>query len=128
MRKLVTSAVVLVAFACGGGGGGGAASTPTPEPTPTTVNVTESEFKIDLGTTTTFKAGSFNFSLTNAGTFPHDLHIAKQGTTDEIAKSTMMQKGGTTSFTTDLQKGTYTLWCGVGNHRQRGMETTITVT
>lgn len=127
IRTLVTSAVVLVAFACGGGGGGSTASTPTPAPTPTTVNVTESEFKIDLGGATTFKAGSFNFSVTNSGSFPHDIHIAKQGSTDEVAKSTVVQKGGTTSFTADLQAGTYTIWCAVDGHRQRGMETTITV-
>lgn len=31
------------------------------------------------------------------------------------------------SLTADLQRGTYELWCPVGQHRQLGMETTFTI-
>jgi len=120
---LATMAAAAV-IACGSGSSS-AASTPTPVPTPQTASITETEFKIDPGTLT-LKPGKYLFQLQNAGNFPHDLHIATSDGT-EIAHSDQMAKGTSTSFQVDLKKGTYTMWCAVDGHRQRGMQGTITV-
>ena len=73
------------------------------------------------------KAGKYVFQAQNAGKFPHDLHIQPQGGAD-LASSTVMQVGQSANFQVTLQKGTYTIYCAVDSHRQRGMEGTITVT
>lgn len=118
----VVAATALVAC---GTGSSSAASSPTPAPTPRTASITETEFKIDPGTLT-LKPGTYVFQLQNAGNFPHDLHIATADGT-EIAHSDQVAKGASISFQVDLKKGTYTIWCGVDGHRQRGMQGTITV-
>lgn len=37
------------------------------------------------------------------------------------------QGGHSGSLTVDLQPGTYQIWCPVGDHKGKGMDTTITV-
>lgn len=37
------------------------------------------------------------------------------------------QGGQSGSLTVDLQPGTYQIWCPVGDHKGKGMDTTITV-
>jgi uncharacterized cupredoxin-like copper-binding protein len=74
----------------------------------------------------TLKPGPYVFQLQNTGKFPHDLHIAPQGG-DEMAKSTVMTPAQATTLAVTLKKGTYTIWCAIDGHRQRGMEGTITV-
>jgi plastocyanin len=120
----LATTVVAAAIACGGGSSS-TASTPTPTPTPKTVSLTESEFKIDPGTLS-LKPGTYIFQLQNGGNFSHDLHIATSDGS-EIAHSDLMAKAASTTFQVDLKKGTYTMWCAVDGHRQRGMQGTITV-
>jgi plastocyanin len=100
--------------ACGGGSSSGSAPASTPTPTPQTLTFRESEFKIDPSTLT-LKPGTYVFQLQDAGSFPHDLHIAPKDGGTELASSTQMKAGE------------YVIWCGVGAHRSRGMEGTVTV-
>lgn len=127
---------------CGGEDGGGAtgadtappptASAPTAEggattgPTQaaTTVEVTETEFAIQLSQTD-FAPGQYTFRVANAGQYPHNLLIEGPGVQGE--SSATFQGGQSGDLTVTLQPGTYTLWCGIGNHRAQGMETTIQV-
>jgi plastocyanin len=120
----VATMAAAAAIACGGGSSS-TASAPTPAPTPRTVALTESEFKIDPGTLS-LKPGTYIFQLQNGGSFPHDLHIATSDGS-EIAHSDLIARAASTNLQVDLKKGTYTMWCAVDGHRQRGMQGTITV-
>jgi plastocyanin len=126
-RMLGTTGFALTLFvvaACGGG----AASTagpPTPATSAQTVTFTETEFKIDPATPS-LKAGSYAFEVVNKGSFPHDLHVATADGT-EIARSSQINGGQTTTFQVALRAGTYTIWCAVDGHRARGMEGKVTV-
>jgi plastocyanin len=128
---------------CGGDDGGGttgadtaappstSATTPAegsattgPTQAATTVEVTETEFAIQLSQTD-FPAGEYTFRVANAGQYPHNLLIEGPGVAGQ--SSATFQGGQSGELTVTLQPGTYTLWCGVGNHRAQGMETTIQV-
>lgn len=128
---LIMPLAVLAIAACGSGSSGSNASTPataaTPVPTAQVVTIHESEFKLDPSTVT-LKAGTVTFNLVDDGKFPHDLHIAPKGTTNELAASQRLTVGGTTTFTVALQPGTYDMWCAVDSHRQQGMQGSISVT
>ncbi|MBJ7601997.1 MAG: cupredoxin domain-containing protein [Candidatus Dormibacteraeota bacterium] len=133
-RFLLLPLAVLVIAACGGGSSGsGTAGTSAPSattsPTPTAqvVTIHETEFKLDPALVTV-KAGTITFNLMDDGKFPHDLHIAPKGTTNDVGAAQRMTAGGMTSFTVTLQAGTYDMWCAVDSHRQQGMQGTITVT
>lgn len=43
------------------------------------------------------------------------------------SRSRQIGSGSVEELTVTLQPGTYEVWCSVGNHRQRGMGTEITV-
>lgn len=129
-RFLVLPLAAVVLAACGGSSNSnGTAATTTAAPTATAQAVTihEKEFSLDPAQLT-LKAGTVTFSLTDDGKFPHDLHIAPAGTTNEVGASQQMTAGGTSTFTVTLKAGTYDMWCGVDSHRTRGMQGTITVT
>lgn len=126
---------VLFLAACGGSSGTDAGSAaapstaaPTPAATPKTVTFHESEFKIDPPTVS-LAAGTYQFVYVNDGKFPHDLHVTGQGSTQEIAGATATLKAGEMgSFTITLKPGTYTFFCAVPGHKDRGMQGTLTVT
>lgn len=88
------------------------------------VNATEAEFSIALSATK-FKAGTYTFTVHNAGKFPHNLTIEGPGV-DKLASSTVAG-GGTAKVTVTLQKGSYELWCSVDSHKDKGMDMHIGV-
>lgn len=129
MRIAIPVALLLLpAAACGGSTPTGTGAAPAaPSATPQVVQIHESEFKLDPAQITV-RAGAVTFNLSDDGKASHDLHIAPAGTTNEIGSASRMQPGGTASFTVTLQPGTYDIWCGVGQHRQAGMQGTVKVT
>jgi plastocyanin len=135
---LVVAALSVVAF---GGGCGGrtpsatassaaptAAGSPEPSPAVTVraeqVTATLTDYKIALSEES-FKVGTYTFTVTQKGAHPHSLSIKGPGV--EQASPMIAPGGPPQSLTVTLQPGTYVLWCPVGDHRQRGMEATITV-
>jgi len=92
----------------------------------TVVTVTMNEFTLDLSQDT-FTPGVYTFRSPNQGRFPHTITINGPGVDNQSAGGPA--QGGETApdLTVTLQPGTYEIWCPVGEHRQRGMETTITV-
>ena len=58
-----------------------------------------------------------------AKSVPHAVALEGNG----VKESSDTVAGSTTSLTADLKAGTYTFFCPVGNHRQAGMEGTLTV-
>jgi plastocyanin len=72
------------------------------------------------------KAGSVTIKLDNPSDnqAPHAVEIEGQGI--EEASDTA-SPGATAEVTADLKPGKYTFYCPVGDHRQEGMEGTLTV-
>lgn len=134
MRKIVVTAVLtLLGAACGGTSSSSdtapaASATPAAAATPQTIMFHMTEFKIDPGSLT-LKPGDYTFQFMDEGKFPHDFHIALQGSSTELASTTKPMKAGEMdTLKVTLAKGVYVYWCGVGQHRKQGMEGSITVT
>ena len=126
MRMLILLAAVLtmVFAACGGdddeggggastsSGGGGGASVALASPQ-------DGSLKFDK-TELTAQAGEVTIDYDNPSSTPHAVEIEGEGKSETIT-------GGKTSVTADLEAGEYTFFCPVGNHRDGGMEGTLTV-
>jgi hypothetical protein len=57
----------------------------------------------------------------------HSFAIEGEGLeADELEQSLAPNESFT--YTAELEPGTYTVWCPIGNHREEGMEATIEVT
>jgi uncharacterized cupredoxin-like copper-binding protein len=88
-----------------------------------TVAITEADFSIDPSDPST-KAGTVTFDVTNDGQTVHNLEVEGNGVeevTDDI------EPGGTAQLAVDLEPGTYEMYCAIGNHRELGMDGTVTV-
>ena len=95
-----------------------------------TVTLRASEFMFEPSSITVPAGRPVTFMVENVGQFPHDLHIEGHGVVFEVVGgggnvAAGQSASGTTTFTTP---GTYEFWCPVGNHRDRGMVGTLTVT
>lgn len=73
-------------------------------------------------------AGSYRFAIANNGAAPHNLVIEGEGISRRLANN--LQPGQSGFLNIDLEPGTYTVFCPVGEgaHRANGMELTLTVT
>ena len=98
----------------------------TPAPGDVSVNVSLDEFTIDLPDSV--PAGTVSFELSNVGDAEHSFAIEGPGIDggDELESS--LSPTETFTYTVELQPGTYTVWCPIGDHREQGMEATIEVT
>jgi uncharacterized cupredoxin-like copper-binding protein len=92
---------------------------------PTVVDVSLSEFTIDMDTD--IPAGPVRFSITNNGTVPHSFVLEGQGVRKRLANN--LAPGESAFLNADLQPGTYTVFCPVGEgaHRAKGMELELNV-
>ncbi|HEX9983681.1 MAG TPA: plastocyanin/azurin family copper-binding protein [Thermoanaerobaculia bacterium] len=72
----------------------------------------------------TIAAGRQKFSVENAGREQHAFEIEGNG----IHTATqVLSRGNSTSLEVDLKPGTYTVYCPVKGHKEKGMATTVTV-
>ena len=71
----------------------------------------------------TAPAGEVTIELTNDSGMPHNVEVEGNGV--EEVSETITE--GTTSLTVTLEPGEYEFYCAVGNHREEGMEGTLTV-
>jgi uncharacterized cupredoxin-like copper-binding protein len=115
-----TSSASAPAQTTGGGGGAGTASTALAETAQESGGLSFS--RSDL----TARAGSVTVTLENpsGNGLPHAIEIEGNGVEEETET---IQPGGRASVTVDLRPGRYEFYCPVGNHRQQGMEGTLTV-
>jgi uncharacterized cupredoxin-like copper-binding protein len=90
-----------------------------------TVNVSLTEYKIGLDTST-FTAGTYTFTASNDGKYPHGFQIDGPGVQDK--GSGTIQPGDTGTLTVTLQKGSYDFYCPVPGHKDKGMDQKVTVT
>jgi plastocyanin len=68
-------------------------------------------------------AGTVTIKLVNESDVPHAVEVEGNGVEEESETVT----GGETELSVDLEAGEYTFYCPVGQHRQNGMEGTLTV-
>ncbi|WP_084955594.1 hypothetical protein [Thermoactinospora rubra] len=127
----VLGAAAILASACGVGAAGPPAALPMAAAPATThemgtrVEVTMTEYSFDFPDRT-LKPGTYTFMLDNRGDAPHAMAIRGPGM-EEAETSDRVDGGERTEFTVTLRPGRYQVWCPVGDHRQEGMETTLTV-
>lgn len=92
-----------------------------------TVHVVLNEWRVSPSETT-LAPGPVTFHTMNEGQYQHALEV--QRGSDEWQTGNI-PAGGTGTVTVNLTPGTYTLYCPIadshGNHRQMGMQATITV-
>lgn len=114
------------ASSAGGGAssaaGGGTSSSAAGAGTAVTVDASEYALKLP---STHMAPGTYTFTMDNVGHATHAIEIEGPGI--DKAKSSTAGPGGKATLTVTLQPGSYEMWCPVGNHKQAGMDTTITV-
>jgi plastocyanin len=88
------------------------------------LTVTETEFRLDPAEARVAGAGAVEVEVVNRGATVHALAI-ESGTATRSTGN--IEPGQTKTLTADLPPGRYTWYCPVGDHRQRGMEGTLTV-
>ena len=64
------------------------------------------------------------FAFTNQADIPHDFKIEKDG--EDVGGTEVVTKSEE-EVNVDLEPGTYTFYCSVGDHREEGMEGELTV-
>ena len=99
------------------GGGGGAAQTLKLTADP------GDALKFDTDTLDA-KAGKVTIVLDNPSSLPHAVEVEGNGVEEE---TDTIGQGETAKVTVDLKAGEYEYYCPVGNHKQAGMEGTLTV-
>jgi plastocyanin len=142
---LVLAAAVAALSACGGSDDGGddaAASSSSSAPASSsaaedsgsssapaeqggTLTVTGVDFSFEMDTTD-LSAGEYEVTFANEGGATHNVVVEQDG--EDVGGSDTIGPGESTTFTITLEPGEYVFYCGVGNHRAMGMETTVTVT
>jgi uncharacterized cupredoxin-like copper-binding protein len=121
----IAAAVALTACGDDGDdeGGGGEATAPAGEPV-ATVELEESDFKIEPKEPKVDKGGVIRFNIRNTGDAQHALEVE---TPQGERETEPFGPGETARLDVELEPGTYTMYCPVGDHEQRGMTGTITV-
>jgi plastocyanin len=134
MRRTFTAIVLATALlaGCGGDDEEEPASTPAATEEPASgggggeqVQVSSPEdgsLKFDQSELSA-KAGTVTFTYDNPSQVPHAFEVEGNGVEEETDVITASKA----SVTVDLEAGTYTYYCPVGQHRQAGMEGTLTV-
>ena len=73
----------------------------------------------------TAKPGKVTIVMKNPSALSHDIAVRGKGV-KKVGKT--VGKGGTSSVTLNLKKGTYTFYCSVPGHEAAGMKGTLKVT
>jgi plastocyanin len=118
-RLLLVALALLYLAACGGGEGSDEAAAPGGE----VVEVSVSDFAIEPSSLA-LEPGSYTFRVVNDGGAVHALEV--EGPTGEV-ETEELEPGESADLAVDLEDGEYELYCPVGDHRDRGMEGTLTV-
>jgi plastocyanin len=110
-NKLVAGLAVVAV------GIGGVAATAAPARPAATVKLSADRSKLKFNTSTLrAKAGKVTLSMANPSSLQHAIGIQGRG------KGKVVGKGGTSTFTATLKKGTYAFYCPVGAHAKAGMK------
>jgi plastocyanin len=129
VRVGILTTVVVAFAACSSSSGSSTSGSSAPVSASgsvagTAVMVTETEFTIKLSRTH-FTPGVYTFVTRDSGSITHALEIDGPGVHDKASSN--INPGQSTQLTVMLRKGTYDVWCPIANHKQLGMNTSITV-
>lgn len=121
MIRATLAALALVAAACttDDSTAGG-----TPAPGDHFVPVTLTEHEIEIADSA--PAGEASFEITNEGENAHSFVIEGDGVDEQLRLE--VQPGTTELLNVELTPGTYTVWCPIADHRERGMEAQLQIT
>jgi nitrosocyanin len=87
------------------------------------VTISGSEFKYEPATLSAKVGESVTVTYTNTGKYPHNFVIDELG-----VKSQTIKAGETATFTfTPSKAGTFSFYCSLPNHREKGMVGTLSV-
>jgi plastocyanin len=121
-RFLILLPIALLLGACGG-------ETDESEPTGDvlqTIQIAENEFSLEPSTVSLPSTGTYAFEVTNNGQVTHALEIEEHGGAE--AESDDIEPGETKTLRfTFSSEGSHEMYCPIGNHRDEGMDGTITV-
>lgn len=81
-----------------------------------------SEYRIEVPET--LPAGRMTFRVENAGSEQHAFEIEGNGIE---AKTENLPRGNSASLDVELKPGTYTIYCPVDGHKDKGMKQTLVV-
>jgi len=86
------------------------------------IELVATDFAFEPSSLTLDAAGEHTLTLANEGEFPHALAF------DDLDAATgNVDPGSSGEVTVELEPGSYTIYCPVGNHREQGMEGTLVV-
>jgi hypothetical protein len=106
------------------GSPGGAAVVPSTA-SGSTVLVALEDNRIIIQDADRIPPGPAVLTVNNAGTQIHNLVIEGEGISRSLDAN--LAAGGTTSIDVKLQQGTYTLYCPIPNHREKGESVTLVI-
>jgi plastocyanin len=110
-NKLAAGAVVLAV------GLGGVATTAVSAAPNATYKLSADKSKLKFNKSTIrAKAGKVTLSMSNPSSLAHNISIQGKG------KGKVVNKGGTSTVSATLKKGTYTFLCTVDGHAKAGMK------
>jgi Cupredoxin-like domain len=103
-----------------------APDTHTPGNAPTPASPTQEVHLIEyaIHMPDTLPAGRVAFNVENGGKETHAFEIEGNGIEQ---KTNELTRGNTASLEVDLKPGTYTIYCPVDGHAEKGMKKTVTV-
>ena len=113
-RPLIMFALTLGLAACGGEGSGKTTILLSTDP--------EGALEFDKESLRA-PAGEVTIELTNDAPIPHNVSVEGNGV-EESSPTAITSRA---ALTVELERGTYTFFCSVANHREAGMEGTLTI-
>ena len=126
----IAIAVPLALSACGGDDEDPTTTAAATDETTTTaasgggaVEISETEYALDPANPSV-SAGEVTFEVSNDGSTTHNLEVEGNGVEEEVED---IAPGDSGSLTTELEPGSYEIYCSIGNHKDLGMEGTLTV-
>jgi uncharacterized cupredoxin-like copper-binding protein len=94
----------------------------SPRPAAPTQEVHLIEYQIHMPQSV--PAGRLAFNVENGGKEDHAFEIEGNGVHQQ---TTVLKRGDTTALEVNLKPGTYTVYCPVDGHKDKGMRTTLVV-
>ena len=92
-----------------------------------TIQLSETEFNINPAAIELPRAGTYELQVMNDGRITHALEIEESGGGNEAETGDISAGAMKTVRFTFSRDGSYEMYCPIGNHRDEGMEGTITV-
>jgi plastocyanin len=120
--KKLTAAVAVTVLAAGGTAVTQVANGAQPKrPAAATIRLKAAKQGLAFNVKTLHaKHGKITLKMANPASFQHAIAVGSH-------KGKVVGKGGTSTVTATLKKGTYTYYCPVPGHKQAGMVGTLTV-